>query len=126
MTTIAVQRNNLPGQQNWTAVSHSWRGMPANSDGEWLEVGGYTDRSIQVSGVLSGATVVLDVSNEDTPIAAPGTDPQENAIAISSYPAGYSSACETVSQGTRWVRVRVLNGDGNTLINATLHAKGSK
>ena len=124
--TIAFIRANLPGQQNWSAVSHSWRAMPANSDGEWLEVGGYTDRSLQVSGVLSGATVVLDVSNEETPIAAPGKDPQENVIAISSYPAGYNSDSETVSQGTRWVRVRVLGGDGNTLINATLHAKGPK
>ncbi len=126
MTTIAAQRINLPGQQNWTAISHSWRGMTSNSDGEWLEIGGYTDRSIQVSGVLGGATVVVDVSNEETPVAAPGTDPQENPIAISTFPAGYSSACEIIGQGTRWARARVVGGDGNTFINATIHVKGPK
>lgn len=87
----------------WREVGNADTCLPA-------DLAGHTDRSIQVTGTLDGATVSAQGTNDASLAYAPLTDPQGNDIAISAYPSGYSSKIEAVSEATRLFRPAVTGG----------------
>ena len=96
----------------------SWTGLGNGDDGEPLQFGAFTDRSIQFSGTFgAGGTIVLECSNDGVTYA-PLTDPQGNPISKT------SASLEAISEATRYVRPRVSAGDGTTNLGAYLFVRG--
>jgi hypothetical protein len=89
-----------------------WANLAAGDTGEMLEAVQYTDKSVQVGGTFGvGGAVVIEGSNDGNNWATL-TDPQGNALNMS------SASIELVSEATRYIRPRVI-GDGTT--DLTLH-----
>lgn len=99
----------------WANVSSSDVCLP-------VDLAGHTDRSIQVTGTLDGATVSAQGTNDAALAYAPLTDPQGNDISIASYPSGYTSKIEAVSEATRLFRPAVTGGTA-PLVTITLLAR---
>lgn len=92
-----------------------------NADGGAIEMPGWADRTMQLTGTFgAGGTVLWQGSLFPSPTAGTDddwftlTDPQGNAI--SKTAAGGESILELV----RWIRPKVSAGDGSTSITARL------
>ena len=89
----------------------------ANASGEAVEMGGFSDRSIQISGTFNGATVVLQGSNDGTNYHTL-TDPQGNAISFTS-----ADRIEQIMELTRYVKPVSTGGGGSQSLTVTIFMK---
>lgn len=115
--TISGRRpldNAFPGESSVVA----WVGLANGDDGDPVQLGAFSDRSVQFSGTFgSGGTVVLEGSNDGVNYVVL-TDPQGNSISKT------SASLEAVAESTRYVRPRVTAGDGTTSINVHMFLRG--
>jgi len=96
----------------------TWADLQNGDDGEAVQFGAFTDRSIQFGGTFgAGGTIVLEGSNDGVNYL-PLTDPQGNPISKT------TAAIEAISEATRYVRPRVTAGDGTTNLAAYLFLRG--
>lgn len=106
--------SSFPGESSCV----TWAGLANGDNGQPIEFGAYTDRSIQFHGTFgAGGTVAFEGSNDGTNWFAL-TDPQGNPITKT------TASLEAVSEATRFVRPRVTGGDGSTSITAVLFMRG--
>jgi len=90
----------------WNLTNVDTEGAPVR----WCQ---YADRSIQLSGVWNGATVVLQGSNDGTAWFTL-SDPQANPISAS------VNTLEQVLEMTQFVRPLLTNGGAATVLAANL------
>ncbi len=88
-----------------------------------LDLGSHSDRTFQVSGTLSGATVKAAGTNASNVEYAPVQDGADNDIAVSSYPSGFSSRLEIIAPATRYLKPVLVGGDGSTSVTVTLYVR---
>lgn len=111
-TPISNQSNPWAGAWGTDATIISWLAMPNGNDGAPAGAGGYSDKSIQVTGTFgAGGTVIAEGSNDGGTTWFPLTDPTGTAISFTS--AGGKAITEAVGM----FRPRVTGGDGTTAIN---------
>jgi hypothetical protein len=101
----------------------TWSPLVGAGDvGAGLQMGGWADRTIQLSGTWAAGTVILEGSNDSTDGAdgvwLPLTDPQ--GVAISKTADGI----EAISELPRWVRPRVTVAV--TSVNAIMTARRTR
>jgi len=116
MATIAYTQLPVPvwlAQQGVTIVQ--WASVGNTDECTPLPLGAHADRSVQITGSFDGATVKIEGTNSADLAYAPLTDPQGNDIAISSYPSGYSSKIEAISEATQFVKPVVTGGTSPSL-----------
>lgn len=99
-----------------SAFVATWAALASGDDGERIPFSQYTDKSVQVTGVFGGATLVVEGSNDGTTWATL-TDPQGNDLLIT------SAKIEMVTEATLWIRPRVSGGGGTTALNVHLLCK---
>ncbi len=123
MATITpVQLPSLPWFTEQGGVIVQWQNVGNTDTCAPIELGTHTDRSVQITGTFDGGSVAIQGSNEASLPYAPLTDPQGNDIAISSYPSGYTSKIEAVSEATRYLKPAVSGGTAPSL-TITLFAR---
>jgi hypothetical protein len=118
MATITPTFSKIRGPAGGIdAVVATWTPFAASGDvGQALQRTDLVDRSVQVTGTFSGATIVFEGSNDGT-----------NYFTLSS-PAGLALQFTTpgglmqVTEATAWVRPRVTAGSGASL-TVTLAAR---
>ena len=96
------------------------RWVLANGEaGEPLESAPYADKTVHFFGTFgSGGKVDLEGSNDPTKTEwFPLVDPQGNAISKS------GNSGETILENPRFIRPRVVTGDGDTAITVVIVAK---
>lgn len=91
----------------------------ANNVGDAIEMGGSSDRSVQIEGTPNGATVILQGSNDGTNWKTL-TDPQGNAISTA------TSLIEQIMELTRYVRPSSSGGGGSQSMTVTLFLKKAR
>lgn len=115
--TTAVQKQ-IPESLHATCVVATWPAIPNGDDGERLELANFADRSVQVFGTFgAGGSVRIEGSNDGTNWATL-TDPQGNALDIT------SAKIEAITEVVRWIRPRVTAGDGTTAITVVMLLRG--
>lgn len=93
--------------------------MQNGDDGQPIELANFADRSAQVVGTFgAGGKVRIEGSLNGTDYA-PLTDPQGNDLDLTAV------KIEAVSEVVRWIRPRVIAGDGTTLLTVTMLLKGA-
>lgn len=96
----------------WSPLTHT-----GSDQGAPLEMPGFADRSVQVSGTFgSGGSVRIEGSNDGTNYAVL-TDPQGNALDIT------AAKIEAIMELTRYIRPRVTAGDGSTSLTVSMLIK---
>lgn len=101
---------------NSLSIIRQWPAMPAASEGDAHPHNQYADKSVQISGVLSGATVYIEGSNDGTNWATL-TD-------VLGAPLALTAACiKTIIEATHLIRPRVSGGDGSTAVDVTIYMK---
>jgi hypothetical protein len=114
MSTIpAVLITAPPLSEYDSTFRRSWLLGPGD-DGEAVALPRHADRTVQVTGTFGGATVKIEGTLDDS-TWAPLTDPQGNVLTFTSYPAGYSSVIEAISEAVVAVRPVVVGGTGTNL-----------
>lgn len=114
---IAVQKQ-IPESLHHTCVIATWSAMQNGDDGQPIELANFADRSVQVVGIFgSGGKVRIEGSINGTDYA-PLTDPQGNDLDIS------AAKIEAISEAVRWIRPRVVAGDGTTSLSVSMLLKG--
>jgi hypothetical protein len=104
-------------------VVFQWPNIASGDTCQALDLGTYSDRSIQVSGTLSGGTVKIAGTNAADVPYAPLQDSADNDIAVSSYPSGFSSRVEIIAPATRFIKPVLSGGDGSTAATVTLYLR---
>lgn len=98
----------------------AWLAMPADSDGAVTAgaqfAGQHSDKSVQVSGVFGGASVVLQGTNDGANWFSL-TDAQGNALTFT------AAGLKLVAEATWKVRPVVTGGDGTTAVDVHLLMK---
>ena len=119
-TPIAIP----PGAENHNAVAFKWTGLLNGDVGEALEIGAYSDISIQVVATFGvGGSVQMRGSNLPAPAVATDADwathadPQGNDLNLTS-----AAKLETILEASRWFSPKVTAGDGTTNIAVYLYA----
>jgi hypothetical protein len=113
MATISHTRSPTGNSRAFVA---SWANLALGDTGDTLPFAQFTDRSVQVSGSLGGATLVVEGSNNGTDWATL-TDPQGNDLLLT------TAKIEMVTEATLYIRPRVSGGNGTTDITVTLLCK---
>ena len=114
MSTVAPQ-TLFPFSTSQDVAVTTWSPLAAGDSADPINLGVYSDRTVQVDGTFGGATVVLEGSLEPDPINyATLTDPQGNGLSFS------AAKIEAVSEVVNHIRPRVIGGDGTTSLTCTL------
>ena len=96
-------------------VRVTWAGLAAGDDGAPIDYPAYADRTVQVSGVLDGASVVLEGSLLDPPTAwATLTDQLGSEVSMS------GADIKLVAETTAFTRPRIVSGAGSVNVNVTM------
>ena len=93
--------------------------MQNGDDGQPIELANFADRSVQVVGTFGAGGKVRIEGSLDGANYAPLTDPQGNDLDLT------TAKLEAVSEVVRWIRPRVIAGDGTTLLTVTMLLKGA-
>lgn len=104
MATVAAALVNVLEASHKVFVA-SWAAMANGDVGEAVPLSQYSDRSVQVTGTLAGASVTLEGSLDGTTYA-PLTDPQGNNLLIT------SPKIEMITELVRYVRPVISSGAG--------------
>lgn len=115
---IEVQKD-IPASLHHTCVVATWQNMQNGDDGSPIEFANFADRSVQVTGTFGASGKVRIEGSIDGTNYAPLTDPQGNDLDIT------TAKIEAVSEVVRWIRPRVIAGDGTTLLTVTMLLKGA-
>lgn len=91
----------------------TWAAMQADDDGEPVRLAVYSDRSVQLTGTLGGASVTIGGSNDGVNYHALN-DPQGNALTLS------AAALRQIVELPLFIKPKVFGGDGTTNITVTL------
>lgn len=117
MATITHSISKVPSANNKAWVV-AWTPLANGDSGTPFENPGSSDRSVQIQGTFgAGGTVLIEGSNDGTNYYTL-TDPQGNALSVT------SAKIEGISELTRYIRPRVSAGDGTTSISIYLLASG--
>jgi len=121
MAEVAATRTPMTAFNERNCHIIEWAHLTnANTTAEAIEMGGFSDRSIQIEGTWDGATVVLKGSNDGANYQTL-TDPQGNAISFTS-----SDRIEQIMELTRYIKP-VMSGQGaSTDITVTVFMKKAK
>lgn len=96
----------------WASMTFS-----GSDEGAPIEMPGFADRSVQVTGAFgSGGSVRIEGSNDGVNYATL-TDPQGNALDIT------AAKIEAIMELTRFVRPRITSGNGSTALNVIMLIK---
>lgn len=114
---IEVNRTS-PASLNGSCFIATWEGLQLGDDGQPIELPMFSDRSVQVTGVFGAAGSVRIEGSIDGTNYAPLTDAQGNELDIS------AAKIEAITELVRYVRPRVIAGDGTTLLNVAMLLKG--
>lgn len=120
MASIAPTKIPMPNGADKFGINVLEWNLATGDDGEPVSLTSSSDRSVEVSGTLGGATVRLEGRTHSSHPWAPLHDPQGNDLAVSSYPAGYSAVIETISELTYETRAVVVGGDGSTNVQVAI------
>ncbi len=115
---MATRNHTRPATGITSTIVAAWTGLQQGDDGDAMPFAQYTDKSVQVSGVLGGAAVVIEGSNNGGSTWATLTDPQGNDLSIS------TAKIEMVTEATLMVRPRIVGGDGTTNVSVHMLCKG--
>jgi len=108
MATITPTITNYP---QYGDFCKRVRWLLGNADvGVPVDLGGFSDRSVHVSGTFGGATIVFKGSNNDSVSGVVLTDPQGNAITKT------SESIEAVTELTQTVWPESSGGTGTAVI----------
>lgn len=92
-----------------------WSGLANGDDGAPVELPGYADRSVQLTGTLgAGGNARIQGADDNTPTYATLSDPQGNALDINAL------GIKSVSEVSRLIRPLISAGDGTTALAVTL------
>jgi hypothetical protein len=121
MAVVTPTLSPLPSGQQSDLQIWTYANMANGDTGLPLELGNYTDRSIQVLGTFgAGGNVRMQGTLQDpssSPTWATLTDPQGNALDIT------SAKIEQVSEITRGIRPNITAGDGTTSLTVIVMVK---
>lgn len=109
----------IPASLQHTCVVATWPGMQVGDEGKPVELANFADRSVQVVGAFGGSGVLRIEGSLNGEDYAPLTDPQGNALDLT------TAKIEAVSEVVRWVRPRVVSGDGTTALTVIMLLKGA-
>lgn len=99
-------------------VSVVWSGLLNTDVGSTVELPGYADRSLQLTGALgSGGTVSIEGSNDGTNWHELG-DAEGDQLVLDE-----ASEIRNVMEMTRFIRPKVATGDGSTNLVVTMAAR---
>ena len=115
---IEVQKD-IPASLQHTCVVATWPNMQNGDDGQPIELANFADRSVQVTGTFGAGGKVRIEGSLDGASYAPLTDPQGNDLDLT------TAKLEAVSEVVRWIRPRVIAGDGTTSLTVTMLLKGA-
>lgn len=101
------------------AIRYKWLAVPNGNQGNAITLNIYQDRTVQIGGTFGvGGSVTIQGSNDGTNWATL-TDPLGNALTFTA--AGMKQITELPYQ----IRPSVTAGDGTTVIDVWLHARGA-
>ena len=115
---IDVQKQ-VPDSLHHTCVIATWADMLTGDEGQSIELANFADRSVQVVGTFGTGGSVRIEGSLDGENYAPLTDPQGNSLDIQ------AAKIEAISEVVRWIRPRVIAGDGTTSLTVTMLLKGA-
>lgn len=95
----------------------SWATAASGDTGDPLQMPGFSDRSVQISGTFDAGTVVIQGSNDGTNWVTL-SDPQGNAISKT------SAALEQILEITRYVRFSTSGGGGSMAVDINMLITG--
>lgn len=95
----------------------TWEGLGGEDDGAPLEMPGWADRSVQITGTFDTGTCTIEGSNDGTNYELL-TDGQGNDISKT------SADLEGVAEITRYLRPHVTGGGGSCDIDVTVVIAG--
>lgn len=101
---------------------YQWKDVGPDDECLPAEIATEDDVSVQVSGVLDGATVIFTGTLDSAIPATPLLDRQNNDIAIFAYPTGYQSAMAVIADPVRLL-TPVIRGSGKPCVTITLMAR---
>jgi hypothetical protein len=114
MATIEHVRESTTNTQTMVV---SWGAMQSGDVGTPVDFSQYADRSVQTSGTFGvGGSVRIEGTINGTDYA-PLTDPQGNDLDLT------GPKIESISELVRYIRPRVVAGDGATSINVHIIMK---
>ena len=113
MATVSHTRSSTGNSRAFVAT---WPNLLQGDQGDSLPFGQYTDRSVQVTGALGGATVVVEGSMNGLDWAAL-TDPQGNDLLIT------TAKIEMITEATVYIRPRISGGSGVTDVTVLMLLK---
>jgi len=117
MATIIPTFSKIRGPSGGIdAVVITWAGLSASGDvGQALQRTDLVDRSVQVAGTFSGATLVFEGSNDGANYFTL-SNPSGTALSFS------TGGLMQVTEATAWVRPHITSGSGASL-TVTLTAR---
>jgi len=118
MTISSNRIETPPGGEYDNTFLRQWA-MPADEEGAGVALPRHADRSVQITGPFDGATLKIEGTIDGTTWGIL-TDPQGNDLTFTSYPAGYSTKIEAISEATVAVRPKTTGGGGSTALVITL------
>ena len=115
---VVNHTRTIPDSMNQAVAIVTWTAMANGDTGSPLEMGNFSDRSVQVEGTFgSGGTVRIEGSLDGTNYRIL-TDPQGNDLEFIA-----AGGLEAVSELVRYIRPHVTAGDGTTALTVTILAK---
>jgi hypothetical protein len=119
MTTRKQETSPVRRETVTVGLLTTWSGLLSGDDGDPAGYGDFADRSVQVTGTLSGATVTIQGSLDGNTWATL-TDPTQNELVFSSL------KIEAITEATVYVRPVVTGGDANTNVTVLLFGRIDK
>ena len=114
---VVNHTRTIPDSMNQAVAIVTWTAMANGDTGSPLEMGNFSDRSVQVVGTFGAAGSVAVEGSLDGTNYSVLTDPQGNPLDIT------ETKIEAVSELVRYIRPHVTAGDGTTALTVTILAK---
>ena len=108
VTPIIKGRKPVDAQFPHECATFTWADLADGDEGEAVQYGSFSDRSVQFVGTFGGGTVMFEGSNDGVNYATL-SDPQGNPLSKT------SAGIEAVLEATRYVRPRVSGGAGGAI-----------
>lgn len=116
--TTRTSVTTFPFETSLDVAVTTWSGLLADDDGQAVRLAVYSDRSIQVAGTFSGATVTIAGSNDGETYHAL-TDTQGEPLTLT------SGALKQIVELPVFIKPRVFGGDGSTNLKVVLSGRKS-
>ena len=118
MATITPTKVNSSNMLDLTMIATYASMTNSGTDvGAALEMPGYADRSVQITGTFGASgTCVIEGSNDGTNYVTLN-NLQGSALSLT------SATVKGVAEITRYIRPRITNGDGTTSLTVTILAR---